>query len=264
MGTCNLHPIHVALLLRCVWVHIKVSILAKDNSRHSTDSKSWKVCQTFSWSQQTEILMPHEVPQGLWEKIRADFFVFESTNYLLIANYYSQFPIIRRIRSTITNATIDVMKQVFSTCGVPKTEMSDQGPQFLSKELKAFANQYWIWPHHIKPEVPTDQWHDRTNGVDSEAVSKDMHGSRTWSLPSYVHLQGKTTVQQPTRTSRAAEWKDIQGTIVNKKIDAECPQTECERADGWWQGKKCWTLQQISKRPTTPTHAAEGLCSSQP
>ena len=32
---------------------------------------------------------------------------------------------------------------------------------------------------------------------------------------------------------------------------------------GWWQGNKCWTLQQISKRTTTPTYAAEGLCSNQ-
>ena len=86
--------------------------------------------------------MSHEVPQGPWEKIRADLFEFESTNYLMIADYYSCFPIIRRMRNTITNATFDVMKQVFSEYGVPKTVISDRGPQFPSKEFKVFADQY--------------------------------------------------------------------------------------------------------------------------
>ena len=47
-------------------------------------AQSYKVCLTFSWSQQRENLMQHEVQQRPWEKIGADFFEFESTNYLLI------------------------------------------------------------------------------------------------------------------------------------------------------------------------------------
>ena len=75
-------------------------------------------------------------------KIGADFYEFGSTNYLLITDYYSWFPIIRRMRSTKTNATIDVIKQVFTEYSLPKTVMSDREPQFSSKEFKAFAQQY--------------------------------------------------------------------------------------------------------------------------
>ena len=63
-------------------------------------AQSCKVCQTFSRSQQCETLMPHEVPQGPWEKLGVDFFEFHSTTYLLIADYYSSFPVVRRVRST--------------------------------------------------------------------------------------------------------------------------------------------------------------------
>ena len=63
------------------------------------------MCQTFSRSQQRETLLPHEVPQGPWEKLGIDFFEFESTTYLLIADYYSRFPVIRKVRSTTANAT---------------------------------------------------------------------------------------------------------------------------------------------------------------
>ena len=68
--------------------------------------------------------MPHEVPQGFWEKIEVYFFEFESLNCLLIADNYGKFPIIRRMGNTITNATIDMMKQIFSEHGVTKTVMS--------------------------------------------------------------------------------------------------------------------------------------------
>ena len=60
--------------------------------------------------------------------MEADFFELESTIYLLTADYYSQFLIIRRMKSTMTNVTIDVIKQVFSEYGVPKIVISDRGP----------------------------------------------------------------------------------------------------------------------------------------
>ena len=86
--------------------------------------------------------MPHEIPQGPLEKIGTDVFDFESTNYLLIAEYYSWFPIIRRMRGIMTNATIGVIKEVYNKYSVPKTAMSDRGPLFSSKDFKGFQNQY--------------------------------------------------------------------------------------------------------------------------
>ena len=98
------------------------------------------MCQVFSRSQQRETLLPHKVPQGPWEKLGIDFFEFQSTTYLLIADYYSRFPVIRRVCSTTTGTTSEILKQVFSEYGVPKTVMSDNGPPFSSKEFAAFAN----------------------------------------------------------------------------------------------------------------------------
>ena len=102
------------------------------------------MCQTFSRSQQRETLMPHEGP---WEKLGVDFFEFQSTTYLLIADYYSRFPVVRKVRSTNASATAKMLKQVLSEYGVPKTVMSANGPPFSSKEFAAFASQYHF--HHI-------------------------------------------------------------------------------------------------------------------
>ena len=92
-----------------------------------------EVRQTFSRSQQRETLLPHEVPQGPWEKLGIDFFEFQSNTYLLIADYYSRFPVIRKVRSTNASATTEILKQVFSEYGVPQTVMTGNGPPFSSK-----------------------------------------------------------------------------------------------------------------------------------
>ena len=57
-------------------------------------------------------------------------------------DYYSKFPVIRMVKRTTVYDTIAIMMQVFSEYGVLKTEMSDNGTQYTSKELQAFAHQY--------------------------------------------------------------------------------------------------------------------------
>ena len=117
-------------------------------------AQSCKVCRTFSRSQQRETLMPHEVPQGPWEKLGVDFFEFQSTKYILVADYYSRFPVVRKVRSTTAGATVDTLKQVFSEYGFPKTVMSDNGPPFSSKEFENFANKYCFDHITSSPRYP--------------------------------------------------------------------------------------------------------------
>ncbi|XP_015779530.1 PREDICTED: uncharacterized protein K02A2.6-like [Acropora digitifera] len=105
-------------------------------------AQSCEVCQKFSRSQPRKTLLPHEVPQGPLEKLGIDFLEFQSTTYLLIADYYSRFPVVRKVSSTTASATTETLKQVFSEFGVPQTVMTDNGPPFSSKEFAAFANQY--------------------------------------------------------------------------------------------------------------------------
>ena len=117
-------------------------------------AQSCEVCQTFSRSQQRETLLPHEVPQGPWERLGIDFFEFQSTTYLLIADYCSRFPVVRKVRSTTASATIETLKQVFSEFGVPQSVMTDNGPPFSLKEFTAFANQYHFDHITSSPRYP--------------------------------------------------------------------------------------------------------------
>ena len=135
-GHSSIEKIQLKAKETVFWAKITAGILQTD--------WSCKVCQTFSRSQQGETLMPHEILQGPWEKLVVDCFEFQSTNYFLTADYYTNLPIIRRARSTKTNAATDKMNKFFSEYGKPKTVMSGNGTQFTSMEYEAFANQYFF------------------------------------------------------------------------------------------------------------------------
>ena len=70
----------------------------------------------------------------------------------------------------------------------------------------------------MRPKVIKQQQNDKTNSTDSDAVSEEMHGSRTSSLHGYAHLQGNTTLQQPTSTSRATELKKYRALLPTKSL----------------------------------------------
>ena len=57
----------------------------------------------------------------------------------MIADYYSRFPVIRKVHRATVSTTTKILKQVFSEYGVPQTVMTDNGPPFSSKEFAAFA-----------------------------------------------------------------------------------------------------------------------------
>ena len=100
------------------------------------------------------------------------------------------------MRSTMTNVTYDVMKQVFSEYSVAKTVRTTA----FIKGFKVYANQYSF------DHITSCSRYQHTNGM----------------IPDFAHLQGNTTLQQPTSTSRTAELTEIQGITANKKPDTEC------------------------------------------
>ena len=110
-------------------------------------------CQTHSRSQK-ETLLQHEVPCGPWEKVCVDFFEFRSMQYLIVADYYSRFPVIRPATTTTTKATINILKQIFCEYDIPRILMSDNGPQFSSQEFKTFASEYKFKHITSSPRYP--------------------------------------------------------------------------------------------------------------
>ena len=96
---------------------------------------SCQACNELQNAQQKEPLLQHEVPHHPWEAVGTDLFHFEGDEYITVIDYWSKFPVVRKIRGGCTSSTIvRITKNVFSEQGIPLKIVSDNGPQFFSRE----------------------------------------------------------------------------------------------------------------------------------
>ena len=78
----------------------------------------------------------HEISVHPWCKLASDIFYFEGDSYLLIVDYTSQFPIIKKLSSSTGKAIAHQMQAIFAKYGWPDTLVTDSGPCYTSKESK--------------------------------------------------------------------------------------------------------------------------------
>ncbi|KAK0148890.1 hypothetical protein N1851_010688 [Merluccius polli] len=126
---------------------------------------SCDVCCTYQKRQTKEPLHPHSVPERPWQKIGVDLFTFDQQEYLLIVDYYSKFIEVEWLKSdTRSGKVITHLKSQFARHGIPETLISDNGPQFSSREFQAFAKE-WEFIHRT-----SSPHHAQSNGMAERGV----------------------------------------------------------------------------------------------
>ena len=124
-----------------------------------------EICREFdTTSQARETLMSHEVPSRPWEKIAADIFTLDGKDYLVTIDYYSNFWEVDRLPNTKAITTILKLKSHFARYGIPDQVISDNGPQFSSKEFADFARA-WDFEH-----LTSSPGHSKSNGKAESGV----------------------------------------------------------------------------------------------
>ena len=99
-----------------------------------------------------------------WGKVGSDLFHCLGQNYLLLVDYYSNFPEICLLKDTHSSTVITHMKSVFAPYGIPKTIVSDNGPQYSSFQFQQFCKIYDISHDPSSPE------HPKANGLAENTV----------------------------------------------------------------------------------------------
>ena len=89
-----------------------------------------------------------------WEKIGTDLFHFRGREYLLMIDYYSNYPEMALLTSTTATGVVKHMKSSFARHGIPGTVVSDNGPQYASQEFKQFAREYGFEHVTVNPHFP--------------------------------------------------------------------------------------------------------------
>ena len=100
-----------------------------------------------------------EPPAQPWQRIHVDFAgPFKNKMWLLVVDAFSKWPEIHSMESTTAEATIKHLRHIFSTHGLPRQIVSDNGPQFVATSFEQFCKSRGI--HHIK----TAPYSPRSNG----------------------------------------------------------------------------------------------------
>lgn len=102
------------------------------------------VCQMYSKSNQREPLSSHELPELPWQKIGIDFMHVETSDFIVMVDYFSKFAVVNKLNSKTASSVITSLKNIFSLYGLPIEIFSDNGPPFNSKEFYDFSRRYNI------------------------------------------------------------------------------------------------------------------------
>ena len=123
-------------------------------------------CQRHRPQEPRQPLKPTPPPERPWQQLGADFMTFDGSEYLVIVDYYSKMPIVRKMPTSQCNSvkTITVLKELFAEHGIPEEIRSDNGPQFASHLFAEFTKDWNIKHSTSSPRNP------RSNGQAESAV----------------------------------------------------------------------------------------------
>ena len=75
-------------------------------------------CQKYQASQPREHFIPQEVPPSPWQTVATDLFSWGQHSYLIVADPYSRFPVIRRLNSLTSQSMIGHLRSLFDEYGI--------------------------------------------------------------------------------------------------------------------------------------------------
>ena len=80
------------------------------------------------------------------EQMCADYFHFQGREYVVFVDRYSNWPSVAFPKNSGANELVRIMRDFFSTMGVPMSLATDGGPSFMSQEVGEFLERWGV--HH--------------------------------------------------------------------------------------------------------------------
>ena len=100
-----------------------------------------------------------ELPLRPWQRVHVDFAgPFKGKMWLLLIDSFSKWPEVVEMNDTNATSTINKLKHIFASHGLPEQIVSDNGPQFTAKDFKDYCSSCGILHKTTAP------YHPRSNG----------------------------------------------------------------------------------------------------
>ena len=93
-----------------------------------------------------------------------DLFQLRDKDYLIVVDYTSKYFEVSVIPNTLASTVIQHTKSIFVRFGIPKIVISDNGPQYSSREYKKFAKEWGFHHDTSSPKYP------KSNGLVERTV----------------------------------------------------------------------------------------------
>ena len=127
--------------------------------------KACNSCQRTRHNPAPAPLHPWEFPNQPWERLHADYAgPFEGKMFLIVIDAYSKWLEVKPVTAANSSVTIEHLRNMFATHGLPKTLVTDNRTQFMSIEFESFMKKNGI--RHIR----WSPYHPSSNGLAERAV----------------------------------------------------------------------------------------------
>ena len=101
--------------------------------------KSCAPCQHNKNMNLKEPLIPHDIQQKLWHTLRCGIFFWNNSPCLLLSDYYSKFPLARKLKNIRSNTIIAHLKSIIEEHWIPDKLNKTQ---FTSALFEKFCSTY--------------------------------------------------------------------------------------------------------------------------
>ena len=140
-----------------------MSLLAWDDKRDLYVS-TCEACRKYERGQTKETLTSHETPSRTWQFVAADLFELNEKSYLVTVDYFSDFFELDHLRRKSSVYVIKKLKDHFVKHGIPEQLVTDNGPQFVSRDFLEFSKE---WDFEDRT---SSLYHSQSNGKAKSAV----------------------------------------------------------------------------------------------
>eukprot|EP00079_Xenopus_tropicalis_P034355 XP_017948126.1 PREDICTED: uncharacterized protein K02A2.6-like [Xenopus tropicalis] len=121
-------------------------------------------CASVQNQPPTAPLHPWTWATSPWERIHIDYAEINQQTFLVVIDSYSKWLEVLPTKTSTSEKTITLLRNLFASYGLPKELVSDNGPQFTSQEFQYFLKQNGI-RHKLTPP-----YHPASNGAAERAV----------------------------------------------------------------------------------------------
>ena len=188
--------------------------------------KSCLPCQSVRNAPSVAPLHPWVWPAKPWQRIHVDFAgPVEKRMLMVVVDAHSKWPEVIEMTLTTSELTIQALRGLFAAHGLPDQVVSDNGPQFVSKEFQGFMKENGIKHTRCAP------YHPSSNGLAERFVqtlknalrrTKDIGRTFQHRLAGFL-LAYRTT---PHATTNVAPCELLMNRKIRTRLDLLYPDVE--------------------------------------